>query len=198
MRIKSQWFKEGRKHTPQELAGAVSFIAWKIADDALKSTRKASFDVAVGPQYFAFFNEFLIFLVQVADRIAFRRLGSDERAAFTSTLANRVAETQAENQSRLLGGAAAAHKQAFIDRLNRRAEGYAEFEYGEDGPTFRFTRYLAHSLSEIMDKKDSDWVVDQIMSIQAPQAVEMIEKTMRNLLEETRHPPRRRTSTSGD
>ena len=49
-----------------------------------------------------------------------------------------------------------------------------------------------------MDKKDSDWVVDQIMSIQAPQAVEMIEKTMRNLLEETRRPPRRQTSTSGD
>ena len=94
MRIKSQWFKEGRKHTPQELAGAVSFIAWKIADDALKSTRKASFDVAVGPQYFAFFNEFLIFLVQVADRIAFRRLGNDERVAFTSTRSNRVAETQ--------------------------------------------------------------------------------------------------------
>jgi hypothetical protein len=49
-----------------------------------------------------------------------------------------------------------------------------------------------------MDKKDSDWVVDQIMSIQAPQAVEMIEKTMCNLLEETQRPPRRRTSTSGD
>ena len=198
MRIKSQWFKEGRKHTPQELAGAVSFVAWKIADDALKKTRKADYNIAVGPQYFAFFNEFLIFMVMVADRIAYRRLAAEERAEFTGMLANRVAETQAENQSRLLGGSPGNYKQAFIDQLNQRASGYAEFDYGEDGPSFRFTRYLAFCLSEIMDDKDSGWIIDQIMAIQAPEAVEMIEKTLRNLLEETPRPVRRRASGGGD
>ena len=198
MRIKSQWFKEGRKHTPQELAGAVSFVAWKIADDALKKTRKADYNIAVGPQYFAFFNEFLIFMVMVADRIAYRRLSAEERAEFTGMLANRVAETQAENQSRLLGGSPGNYKQAFIDQLNQRASGYAEFDYGEDGPSFRFTRYLAFCLSEIMDDKDSGWIIDQIMAIQAPEAVEMIEKTLLNLLEETPRPVRRRASGSGD
>ena len=198
MRIKSQWFKEGRKHSPQELAGAVSFVAWKIGDDALKKTRNADYNVAVGPQYFAFFNEFLIFLVQVADRIAYRRLSAEERAEFTGMLANRVADTQAENQARLLGGSPASFKQAFIDQLNQRAGGYAEFDYGEDGPSFRFTRYLAFCLSGIMDEKDSAWIIDQIMAIQAPEAVEMIEKTMRNLLEEAPRPVRRRASEGGD
>jgi len=198
MRIKSQWFKEGRKHTPQELAGAVSFVAWRIADDALKNTRKADFNVAVGPQYFAFFNEFLVFLLQVADRIAYRRLPAEARAAFTGTLANRVAETQAENQSRLLGGTAATYKQAFIDQFNLRSSGYAEFDYGDDGPSFRFTRYLAFCLSGIMDEKDSGWIIDQIMGIQAPEAVKMIEKTMRNLLDEAPRPVRRRASEGGD
>ena len=198
MRIKSQWFKEGRKHTPQELAGAVSFVAWKIADDALKKTRKADFEIAVGPQYFAFFNEFLVFLLQVADRIAYRRLSAEDRVAFTGTLVNRVAETQAENQSRLLGGAAAEFKQAFVDQFNERAGGYAEFDYGEDGPSFRFLRYLGFCLTGIMDEKDSGWIVDQVMSIEAPDAVDMVEKTMRNLLEEAPRQPRRRASTSGD
>ena len=198
MRIKSQWFKEGRKHSPQELAGAVSFVAWKIGDDALKKTRNADYSIAVGPQYFAFFNEFLIFLVQVADRIAYRRLSAEERAEFTGMLANRVADTQAENQARLLGGSPASFKQAFIDQLNQRAGGYAEFDYGEDGPSFRFTRYLAFCLSGIMDEKDSAWIIDQIMAIQAPEAVEMIDKTMRNLLEEAPRPVRRRASEGGD
>lgn len=198
MRIKSQWFKEGRTHTPQELAGAVSFVAWRIADDALKKTRKASFEIAVGPQYFAFFDEFLIFLLQVADRIAYRRLSADDRVAFTGTLVNRVAETQAENRSRLLGVDAAACKQDFVDRFNERAGGYAEFDYGDDGPSFRFLRYLGFCLSGIMDEKDSPWIVDQIMSIQAPEAVDMVEKTMRNLLDEAPRQPRNRGSTSGD
>ena len=198
MRIKSQWFKEGKQHTAKELAGAVSFVAWKIADDALKSTRKADFEIAVGPQYFAFLNEFLVFLIQVADRIAYRRFAPEERAEFTGTLANRIAATQAENQSRLLGGTEAEFKQAFIDQLNLRADGYAEFDYGESGPSFKFLRYLAFCLDQIMDKKDSGWIIDQIMSIQAPAAVDMVEKTIRNLVEETPRPTRKRSSTSGD
>ena len=49
-----------------------------------------------------------------------------------------------------------------------------------------------------MDEKDSPWIVDQIMSIQAPEAVDMVEKTMRNLLDEAPRQPRNRGSTSGD
>jgi hypothetical protein len=49
-----------------------------------------------------------------------------------------------------------------------------------------------------MDEKDSGWVIDQIMGIQAPEAVKMIEKTMSNLLDETPRPARRRASEGGD
>ena len=101
MRIKSRWFKEGRNHTPEELAGSAAFVIWRIADNALKNTRKANFEIATGPQYFAFLAEFLIFLIQAADRIAYRRMPQDVRVSFTGTLANRVAETYAENHSRL-------------------------------------------------------------------------------------------------
>jgi hypothetical protein len=109
MRIKSKWFNEGREKTPKELAGAVSFIAWRIAENALKNTRRADFDVAVGVQYFDFLSEFLIFLVQVADRIAYARFTAEFRQAFTTELANRVAETLAGNQSEWLGGATGEH-----------------------------------------------------------------------------------------
>src|SRR4030067_1924400 len=104
MRIKSHWFKSEREKTPQEIAGALAFTIWRIADNALKNPRKANFEIAIGPQYFSFLTEFLIFLVQVADRIAFRRLSPEARFDFTSTLANRVAENYAENHRRLMGG----------------------------------------------------------------------------------------------
>ncbi|OGT01725.1 MAG: hypothetical protein A3F73_07510 [Gallionellales bacterium RIFCSPLOWO2_12_FULL_59_22] len=196
MRIKSRWFKEGRSHTPEELAGAVSFVVWRIAANALKNTRKAHFGVEVGKQYFAFLNEFLVFLIQVADRIVYRRLPPDDRAMFTGILANRVAETLAENRSRLLGGTPEDAKQQFIDLLNQRADGYAEFDYDEDGPSFNFTRYLGYSMNQIMDEHDSRWIVDQMMSIEAPQAVEMVGKTLRDLLETGPRQPRRRAVTA--
>ena len=198
MRIKSNWFKPGREHTPEELAGAMSFTIYRIADNALKNTRKAKFEIAVGAQYFAFLTECLLFLILVADRIAYRRLSEQDRFAFTSTLANRVAETHAENESRLLGGEMAECKARFIARLNQRAGEYAEFGYDETGPDFSFTRYLAFCMDEVMDEKDSGWIIDQIMAIEAPEAIEMVEKTFRDLLETEPRQPRRRTGTSGD
>lgn len=198
MRIKSNWFKSGRTHSPQELAGAVSFVAWRIADNSLKNTRKADFEVAVGTQYFEFFNEFLIFLIQVSDRIAYRCLSAEDRIAFTGALANRAAETQAENQSRLLGGVAAEYKSAFIDQINLRADGYSHFDYAENAPSFHFMRYLAHCLENVMNAHDSHWIIDQMMSVEAPAAAEMLEKTFRNLLETHPRPARRRSASQGD
>lgn len=191
IRIKSNWFKEGREKTPQELAGAVSFIAWRIAENALKNMRRADFEVAVGEQYFSFLAEFLIFLVQVADRIAYSRFTAEFRLAFTGELANRVAGTLADNHSRLLGGTMGEHKANFIERLNRRAGEYAEYEYGNDGPSFSFMRYLAHCMLGVVDEQDKNWVTDQMITVEAPQAVEMVEKAMRGLLETE---PRRRSA----
>ncbi len=184
MRIKSKWFKSGEK-APQEIAGAAAFIIWRIGQNALKNTRKADFDVAVGEQYFAFLSEFLIFLVQVADRIAYGRLSAEARVAFTTALAKRVAETLAENRGELLGGEVSEHKGNFIGQLNQRAGEYAEFEYGSDGPSFSFLRYLAHCMLGIVGEKDKYWVIDQMMEIEAPDAVAMVEKTMQGLLEIT-------------
>jgi len=197
LRIKSRWFKEGRSHTPEELAGSVAFVIWRIAGNALKNTRRANFEIAVGAQYFAFLAEFLVFLIQVADRIAYRRLAAEDRALFTGILANRVADTYAENLSRLLGARAEEAKQRFIDQVNQRADGYAEFDYGEDGPSFQFTRYLGYCMNQIMDEQDSRWIIDQMISIEAPEAVEMVEKTLRDLLETESRQPRRR-ATAGD
>lgn len=197
MRIKSHWFKSEREKTPQEIAGALAFTIWRIADNALKNTRKANFEIAIGPQYFSFLTEFLVFLTQVADRIAYRQLTAEARFAFTSALANRIAETLAENQSRLMGDSIAVHKQHFIDKLNQRAGEYADFNYGSDGPDFAFTRYLAYCMREVMDEKDVEWVIDQMMSIEAPEAVDMVEKAMRDLYE-TGPKQSRRATVSGD
>ncbi len=183
MRIKSNWYKSGREHTPEELAGAVAFNITRIAENALKNTRKAKFEVAIGPQYFSFLAEFLVFLILVADRLAYRQFASDARVTFTSTLANHVAATYAENMSRLMGGELSVCKQQFIDTLNLRAGEYAEFNYTESGPEYAFLRYLAFCMGQIMDEKDSAWIIDQIISIEAPNAIDMLEGNFKNLLD---------------
>jgi hypothetical protein len=198
LRIKSSWFKEGRKRTPQEISDALAFVVSRIADNALKNTRKAKFEIEVGVQYFDFLAEFLLFLIISADRIAYRELSEEDRLVFTSNLANRVAETYAENRSRLLVDDLKECKRRFIDLLNQRAGEYAEFGYDENGPAYTFYRYLAYCIGEIMTDADSGWIIDQIISFEAPEAIQMVEKTLRGLYEAEPKKSHRRASVSGD
>jgi hypothetical protein len=198
MRIKSSWFKEGREHSPQEVSDALAFVVSRIANNALQNTRKAKFEIEVGPQYFDFLAEFLLFLIISADRIAYLKLPEEDRLVFTSNLANRVAETYAENRSRLLAENMNYCKQSFIDLLNQRAGEYADFGYEENGPAYSFYRYLAYCIGQIMNEADSGWIIDQMISFEAPEAVQMVEKTLRGLYEAEPKQTRRRASASGD
>jgi len=198
LRIKSNWFKEGRERTPQEISDALAFVVSRIADNALKNTRKSNFEIEVGPQYLDFLAEFLLFLILSADRIAYLQLSAEDRLVFTGNLANRVAETYAENRSRLLVDDLKECKQRFIDLLNQRAGEYADFGYDENGPDYGFYRYLAFCIGEIMTDADSGWIIDQMISFEAPEAIKMIEKTLRGLNEEEPKKPRRRAAAGGD
>lgn len=188
IRVKSSWFKGERQKSPQEIAGALAFTIWRISDNTLKNIRKADFDIAIGDQYFAFLSEFLIFLVQVADRIVYTQLSAEDRFEFTSALVNKVAEHQAENQSEWLGRPVREYKDKFIDRLNQRAEEYADFHYTGVDTSFTFILYLGQCMRDVMDEKDKTWVVDQIMAIEVPEAVAMLEKAMIGLFDEKSKP----------
>ncbi len=188
IRVKSSWFKGDRKKTPQEIAGALAFIVWRISDNTLKNMRKADFDIAIGPQYFAFLQEFLIFLVMVADRIVYTQLSAEDRIEFTGALANRVAEHMAENQVDWLGGSLREYKDSFVERLNQRAGEYADFHYTGVETSFSFILHLGQCMRDVVDEKDKTWVVDQIMAIEVPEAIAMLEKAMKGLTEQIAKP----------
>lgn len=197
MRVKSRWFKGEREKSPQEIAGALAFIIWRISDNALKNLRKADFSIDVGPQYINFLGEFLIFMVLLSDRIVYERMSEEERFEFTSELANRVAENFAENRTLWLGGEMREVKDRFIDRLNERSAEYAQFEYTGVDTSFTFILYFGQCMREVMQEKDQTWVVDQLMAIEVPEAVSMLDKALVGLFDEGK-PARPRADVAGN
>ncbi len=202
MRIKSEWFRNGAAKTPQQTASAMAFIAWRVAQNMLKQMRSASFDIEVGLQYFAFMREVLVFLAQVLDRMAYDRMGAEGRTEFITALVRRMAEVLQENEDSLLGVPTAgqlSHYDEFIALFNELADHYADFGYGTDGPDFAFVRYLGHRIEALMPAKDQRWVVDQIMAIEVPEAVQTLQRAMAGVLStEPRTARRARTATAGD
>jgi hypothetical protein len=200
LRIKSQWFQTGAPKTAQENASAIAFIIWRVTQNMLKQMREAKFDIDVGPQYFAFMHEVLVFLIQVVDRMAFERMTPEQRLDFTTAMVRRVAEILEESELEWLPAPAAgeeSRRNQFIDFCNELADAYAEFGHGPDGPDFAFVRYLGSRVEAVLPEKDRHWVKDQMMAYEVPEALEMVKRGLDGVLS-TEPRQRRRSAMTGE
>jgi antitoxin component HigA of HigAB toxin-antitoxin module len=182
-RTKSRFFAKDKARDPETLASVAAFTSWRLGLNTIKRMRSAQFEIEANPQYFAFLREYLIFLIQVADRFAFSRLSLSERRVFTVSMVKRLAEQLAENQSRLIGDAHEDVRRGFIDLFNTRADEYAASGFDDSkGPDFSFMRICSHALLAVAAPPDRAWITDQLMSIEAPEAVETLHKLMENVV----------------
>ena len=181
-RTKSKWFARDRARDPAAIASAVAFTSWRLALEAIKRLRTARFSIDADERYFAFLRELLVFEIQVADRLVAPRCDLATRTAFLTPLCHRLGQLLGENQADLLGGDAVALRRAFIDLVNQRAEDYASFGFDERGPDFSFARYCAHLLLDQAHETDRAWLVDQIVSVEAPAVVETLRPLIDHLV----------------
>ncbi len=207
LRIKSHWFKAGEPKSAEQNASAMAFIVWRVAQNMLKRMRGSNFDVAVGVPYFAFMREVLVFLIAVVDRTAYTKMDGPTRRDFTTALVMNCADTLAGNENDLLGPRSDGerYQDSFIDLVNELSPHYAEFgadpaAAGDDEafrPDFGFLRYFGSRLEPTLPDKDRRWVLDQVMAIEAPEAVDIVRSAIVDLLS-TEPRKARRTSMSGD
>ena len=61
---------------------------------------------------------------------------------------------------------------------------YAQTQFSDGEPGFDFIRYLGSSVLEVMgDTQTNRWIIDQIMSVEAPVITEKIRTSFENLLD---------------
>ncbi len=208
-RLKTHWFRHGDQRGSSQQASAAAFIVWRIARHTLDRTRHAGFAVEIGPPYFAFLREVLAFLVAVSDRIAHARLQPQARSEFIVALVRHLARILLDSEDDLLGPAAPgepSHADSFVELVNEVAAHYAEF--GADrtvaappagfAPDFAFLRYLGTRLEPSLPPADRRWIVDQVIDVQAPEAVAMLQQSLRDLFDPPARRARRGAALSGD
>lgn len=218
VRIKTHWFQEGRNRGPEQQASVIAAAIWKTGIHGIEGLRKAKFAVDVGSPYLAVLTEFLMFLGTSADRWAYlaAQEGGDFddewRQGFTVAMARRLADIYRDNMENLVGPFRAgiqfgtlavpnpaSYAEFFIALLNERMAEYGDFEFGSSGPDFAFMRYFGSCIEEVLpDAEDRKWVLDQVMTVQAPEALEIVSRGMRGILGHEEGAPRRSRGTSGD
>ncbi len=171
--VKTRWRKAG----PRSLADRASVIGanvWKIAVEIFKHMEKEGFKFGSDRLVTGVLAEFIAFLIQLADRATYGRLGDADRATLIGAVAAHLAATVENNHLDLFGPG--DYRKPFIDLLNARFEEYATFEYAGAEPGFHGLRYFATKVAEAMAGSDNKWVVEQMMDIEAPAMVQLMKK----------------------
>lgn len=199
LRLRSS-FHSGRPRGMAEHASVIAMLAWKLAQEAIARMRQADYDIEVGRGWFDFVCEYLTFLALAADRIAHDDLAPEQRAEFTVALVRRLAEMVEEAREALLPDLPPGQAgRGFLETYNRRSDEYADFGFDANGPDFGFRRCFAACVKETLPEKDRLWAVDQVMEIESPESVRMLQKTLGGLFHpESAKSRRSRTGVTGE
>lgn len=164
LRIKSRWHNDDAERSLEEIAGAIGYIAWRIAKDKAINLHGQDFVYADDRQRMDVIVEYLIFQLQLVDRLVKHRIGLDDeqRQELIIASAKALAKHVQDNSVDLFGPG--DYVKPFIDRMNVRGAEYAEFAYDDDGPSYRFMRHMGFEMQQIMgDSGENRWVIDQVM-----------------------------------
>ena len=178
MRVKSKWHKTQAK-TIEEIGGAMAFICWRITKNHLEDLINEGF-IIEKEQVFDVIAEYLCFLIQSIDRLVFNKLSTEQRQELINKLAKQSAFYYQENKSERIG--AGNHWQAFIDTYNQRLEDYSEYHFVGNEPNYHFLRYFGEKIKQAMTEVDGQWIVQQMVEIQAPKAFKKITQSVDDLV----------------
>jgi hypothetical protein len=182
IRIKSHWWNDEQERSLPEIASALAFIAWRIAVDKAINLHCERFIYDSDRQRLAVIQEYLVFLIQIADRLSYGALSDEDRRILITQFAKKVIEHVQDNSSDLLGPG--DYGGPFIALLNRRSDEYAEFQLADDGPSYAFLRHLGFEIQSLMgETEENRWVIDQVMDKDGWDAYKRFAKAFRDLFE---------------
>lgn len=183
IRIKSQWHDEDSVRSADEIGGAIAFIAWRIALDKAITLHGQNFVFHDDSERMAVIAEYLAFEVQITDRLIHGMVDGETRVAIITALVLKLADHYRDNAADLLGQD--DHANRFIALFNERSGEYAEFNFGEDGPSYPFLRHLGYEIQQVMGQAEHDnrWIIDQVMDVDGPQVYQQLARAVRNLLD---------------
>ena len=182
LRIKSHWWNDESERSLPEVASALAFIAWRIAVDKAVTLHCERFIYRDDAQRLAVIQEYVIFLIQIADRLAHGRLADEERRTLITAFARKAIEHVQDNSQDLLGPG--DYGTPFIERLNQRSSEYADYQLADDGPSYAFLRHLGFEIQGLMDAgQENRWVIDQVMDKDGWDAYKRFAKAFRDLFD---------------
>lgn len=179
-RTRDRWRNGAKPKSLEDNATALAYIIWQLALNAAKNLHIEDFHYRDDGQRTDVIAEYLAFLVHVTDRLVHGHLDLEQRTRFVSTAAAAAARHLQSNKEDILGRR--DYKSPFLALLNERSQEYAQCSFEADYPGYPMLRAFGSHVQQVMGTDQTNkWVIDQVMEIDAPNAVDSLKKSMANL-----------------
>lgn len=179
-RIRSKWRNKDRAVSLEDNAVALAAVIWRVALAAAKNLHAEDFVYDSDDQRIGVIKEYQAFLIHLSDRNAFKDLDDKQRTRFVSTLARECGRHLQASQFQIMGPD--SYQSAFTSMLNERMAEYAETSFSDGTPGYAALRCLADKVQKVMGLSQINrWVIDQIIELDAPDAVATVRQAMTNL-----------------
>ena len=176
MRVVHKWHKSSDRELTQ-IAESLAYNCWKFTLTSVRGLQDEKFYFSSKSQGMEVMTEMLIFLMQVTDRLIYEAMEPEHRVQFIGAMAYRFLDLVLDNYSDL--SEEGPERTDLVGLINERSADYAEFSYGDDGPSYHFLRYFGEKVGAIMgDDQDNKWVIDQMMEVEAPDVITSLKKSI--------------------
>lgn len=179
-RIRTQFHNKQKPKSIETIAGAMGMNLWKLASGAANKLYNSGFNFRDNKQLLDVVAEIAIFLLQLADRIAYEELENEQRGRFTQALATHLVQTMVDNQLEELGPG--DYQGPFVELLNTRLDAYAEFSAVAGDPSYPMLRYFGSCVDAVMGGEDNKWVIETVVEVEAPTLIKPLKEGMAKLL----------------
>ncbi len=183
LRIKSRWHGESERSL-EDIASALAYICWRISQEYAINLHGQDFTYRDDEQRMDVITEYVIFQLQIVDRLAYQQfeLGDGERQKLILALANKLGVHIQDNSLDLFGPG--DYIPGFFNKLNERGVEYAKYNYTEEGPSYPFMRHLGFEMQQIMGLEgDNRWVIDQVMDKDGLEVSLKLKRAMEDLFD---------------
>ncbi|MBT8420335.1 MAG: hypothetical protein KJO08_05665 [Gammaproteobacteria bacterium] len=186
-RVKNNWHQSDRNRpsakTLEDNAGAVAYIIWRLSLEGAKKLHGEGFEYLSDKERVGVINEFVAFLLQATDRLAFERMEDEDREIFINAAGRKLADQIQDNLLDIAGPG--NYRPPFIGMLNERLGDYAMLSFDDGQPGYDFLRYFGDRVLKTMpDNQTNRWVIDQVMDLEGPFVFKKLKESVLNLLGE--------------
>ncbi len=175
-------FKNRENATIEEKASILAYNIWQISLAGAKNLHEEDYLFESDAQRVGVIREYLVFLVHVADRMVFDKLGEADRITFVNELAQYTAKQIQRNTEEIAGPG--DYRDNYLATINDRFGEYSRGSFEGGKPGYSLLRMFGENVRQIMgDDQTNKWTIDQIMDVDGPLLVGKMADSLNSIIE---------------